>query len=248
MTGIYQIRNVINGHRYVGSAFNIKGRWSVHKHLLVNRKHINRHLQNVWNKYGEQNFIFEVLEITEKEKIISREQFFIDTLKPEYNLSPTAGNTTGVLFSEERRNNISNALKGKCAGVNNPAAKINFEIAAKMREDYKSGQYSQKQLCKKYNVSIRTVQSTLYNKIWKDENYEYETQLFSETHKKRIGMAQSGEKSNCVKLTWEKVKEIREKYKKGDISMKKLSLEYGVCVMNIHDIIHNIIWKQQGDE
>jgi hypothetical protein len=51
-SGIYQIRNKANGHRYVGSSNNIQERW--HKHIsdLNRNKHHSRHLQNAWNKYG----------------------------------------------------------------------------------------------------------------------------------------------------------------------------------------------------
>ena len=65
-TGIYNIRNIINNNIYIGSASNLKNRWNVHKHKLSNNKHVNIHLQRAFNKYGSENFIFEVIEYVDK--------------------------------------------------------------------------------------------------------------------------------------------------------------------------------------
>jgi group I intron endonuclease len=103
-SGIYQIKNKKNNKVYIGSAVSLGQRFSVHTHCLRNDKHHNRHLQNAWNKYGEDSFLFEVLEkVEDKEKLVEREQHWIDIREPEYNLSPTAGSTLGVKYSEEAR-------------------------------------------------------------------------------------------------------------------------------------------------
>lgn len=47
--GIYALE--INGHKYVGSAINIKKRLRQHRHALRNNKHDNKYLQNLYNKY-----------------------------------------------------------------------------------------------------------------------------------------------------------------------------------------------------
>lgn len=62
-SGIYKIENTINSKVYVGSSNNIKVRWRKHKALLRHNKHPNQHLQNAWNKYGEDMFIFSVIEL-----------------------------------------------------------------------------------------------------------------------------------------------------------------------------------------
>lgn len=77
--GIYKIANIINNKIYIGSAYNLKKRFDVHKSQLKNNKHNNGHLQKSYNKYGSDNFKFCSLEIIENvENIISREQNFID--------------------------------------------------------------------------------------------------------------------------------------------------------------------------
>lgn len=62
MNVIYKIRNLINGNFYVGSTTNRKERWRTHRNKLRGGRHHCRHLQAAWAKYGEERFIFEVVE------------------------------------------------------------------------------------------------------------------------------------------------------------------------------------------
>lgn len=59
---IYKIRNLINGKFYVGSAQDTRSRFRQHRRLLRKGTHHCKHLQNAWNKYGEDLFKFEVVE------------------------------------------------------------------------------------------------------------------------------------------------------------------------------------------
>jgi group I intron endonuclease len=63
--GIYKIRNLLNDHFYIGSAVNLKRRKSRHFSELRNKKHNNKRLQAAWDKYGEEAFIFEIVELVE---------------------------------------------------------------------------------------------------------------------------------------------------------------------------------------
>lgn len=58
---IYVIKNKITGQKYIGSTAHIKQRFSKHKSDLVNNKHHNKLLQDSWNNYGEDNFLFEII-------------------------------------------------------------------------------------------------------------------------------------------------------------------------------------------
>jgi group I intron endonuclease len=60
--GIYKIINVINNKFYVGSAVDLRRRKTRHFSELRTGKHNNRHLQAAWIKYGEQAFVFVVVE------------------------------------------------------------------------------------------------------------------------------------------------------------------------------------------
>lgn len=115
--GIYKITNTVNGKVYVGSAVNLRRRFTQHRHSLRKDKHHSIKLQRSWNKHGENRFIFSVIEhVTEKEKLIDREQFWMDKLdvfNVGYNTEPMAGNSLGVKHSEEARKNMSLAHIGK---------------------------------------------------------------------------------------------------------------------------------------
>ena len=113
-TGIYLIKNTITNQIYVGStSSSFRKRFHQHFNSLKHNKHHNKHFQSSYNKYGKENFCFIILELCEKEKCIEREQYYIDTLLPEYNKSPTAGSMLGNKLSEETKEKISKANKGK---------------------------------------------------------------------------------------------------------------------------------------
>ena len=104
--GIYKITNVINNKYYIGSALSIRYRLNTHKRLLRDNKHFNNHLQASYNKHGLSNFVFEQLEVTTKETMIEKEQYWIDHLdatnvKKGYNKRKIASNNLGVKASEE---------------------------------------------------------------------------------------------------------------------------------------------------
>lgn len=61
--GIYSITNLINNKKYIGSAINIYERLTQHYNELNKQKHFNKHLQQSWLKYGEDNFIFRIVEV-----------------------------------------------------------------------------------------------------------------------------------------------------------------------------------------
>jgi group I intron endonuclease len=114
-TGIYRIINTINGQYYIGSATNLRGRWRWHLSSLNNNKHHNLYLQRSFNLYGKENFVFDILEFCEKENLIVREQFWIDSYKSSgevlYNICLIAGNTLGTKRSQETKTKISEAKK-----------------------------------------------------------------------------------------------------------------------------------------
>ena len=61
--GIYSIRNKENNKRYVGESLDIAIRFKEHKESLKQNKHHSYKLQNDYNKYGVNNFEFEILEV-----------------------------------------------------------------------------------------------------------------------------------------------------------------------------------------
>lgn len=100
-SGIYQIVNKVNGKSYIGSSINLTWRKTKHFTELRNQKHHSIILQKAFNKYNEDNFEFKILANTLPEHLIKLEQWYIDNLKPEYNVCRIAGSCLGVKRSKE---------------------------------------------------------------------------------------------------------------------------------------------------
>ena len=96
-TGVYQNRNVIHGKVYIGSTTtSFQKRFDHHLHCLINNKHKNRYLQNAWNKYGKDNFIFEILSICSIDICLLKEQEYLDKIKFKYNINPISSGTPNL--------------------------------------------------------------------------------------------------------------------------------------------------------
>jgi group I intron endonuclease len=80
IAGIYLIKNTANGKAYVGQSINIKQRITNHRHYLRKGIHPNKHLQASFSKYGEKNFIFEIIEKSfDNEKLTELESKWIES-------------------------------------------------------------------------------------------------------------------------------------------------------------------------
>lgn len=119
MTGIYKIQSIINPDRiYIGSAKDIDKRWREHKRDLLMNRHKSQKLQRHYNKYGELDFIYTILICCEIDELISKEQFFIDSLKPYFNTNIIANSPLGLKRSQETKDKISAKNKGKYGNRN----------------------------------------------------------------------------------------------------------------------------------
>ncbi|HHT9147125.1 MAG TPA: GIY-YIG nuclease family protein [Candidatus Wunengus sp. YC61] len=132
--GIYKIENLVNGKVYIGSSVDIKNRWRQHLQCLVKGKHGNRYLQRAWDKYGAENFKFDIVEKCDSKILVEREQQFMDffdACQCGYNLSPTAGSNLGIIHSEESRKKNSIARTGKKRGPHSEEHRRKISIAGK---------------------------------------------------------------------------------------------------------------------
>jgi group I intron endonuclease len=123
--GIYKIENLMNHKVYYGSSTNLKKRLREHKCELRKNTHVNVHLQNAWNLYGENAFTFDVVEEFSEGEIDNRElrkkeTFYIQENKTYidefgYNNIPGGIGTLNLPCSEDKRKKISESNKGKIA-------------------------------------------------------------------------------------------------------------------------------------
>lgn len=140
--GIYGIRNVVNGKIYVGkTGMNFGDRWDSHRSLLNNNKHSNPYLQNAWNKYGNDNFEFIILEECAVGELNEREIYYISYYR-EQNLSYNIydGGDGGILLGKH----LSDETKKKIGEKNkiNSSGKVHSEeTKLKMSEAHKGKKY-----------------------------------------------------------------------------------------------------------
>jgi len=104
--GIYAIRNAITGQLYIGCAENLYKRCRTHRICLRGGYHGNLYLQRSWKKYGENNFEFLLVELTDLELLKEREKIWIkefhsDQLKNGFNMTE-GGDGCPVLCKESR--------------------------------------------------------------------------------------------------------------------------------------------------
>lgn len=117
LSGIYAIRNTVNGKMYIGSSVDIRARWAMHRSDLKHQTHHSIALQRAWAKYGRPAFVFEVLELIEDaDARLARETELIASHKAAdglhgYNCCPEAGTARGVKHTEEAKRRMSEAQK-----------------------------------------------------------------------------------------------------------------------------------------
>ncbi len=111
--GIYEIRHVASGRRYIGSTTCFAQRWCNHRKALRSGEHYSAFLQRSWNKYGEQAFVFDVLEkIDDSSILLTREQEWLDHEKPEFNTATCAeAPRRGSKMTPAQRRRHSAAMK-----------------------------------------------------------------------------------------------------------------------------------------
>lgn len=185
--GVYCFKNKINNKIYIGSAKNLRKRFVQHISNLRLNKHHSIHFQNAWNKYKEENFEYNVIELVEDISILLvREQYYLDTLlfaqeyinkqstkflELGYNINPIASNRLG---SKQSIESIYNSV------INNPKVKpvlwYNFS-GEFLGEFISSGEASKASNINRCNIlsccKHQQEYTSKYFFIFKDELYKY---------------------------------------------------------------------------
>lgn len=201
VSGIYAIKNLINNKLYIGQSSNINVRWTHHKIDLNNNIHHNKHLQNAWNKYHEENFDFYVIEECVESKLDEREKYWINyynTYYDGYNLDKGGNGIRGYKHTDDEINKMRISSSPLC--VLQFDANFNFinewvggiSHAAKELHITK---YAIKSRCEKLNKKM-----TLYNNCYWIYKKEYESIKF--TWDKYL--------SNCKIIDYKKVRNKKQ--------------------------------------
>jgi group I intron endonuclease len=89
--GVFQVKNLKNGKVLLGSSTNLHGPLNKHRFMLSIGRHDNKVLQNDWNQYGADAFVFEILDAFEprdepgfsvEDELTLLEQIWLERLQP----------------------------------------------------------------------------------------------------------------------------------------------------------------------
>lgn len=181
---IYKITNLIDGKFYIGSSTNLYKRYYTHvNHINTNRKSCVKLIRAV-QKYGSDNFKFEIVAKCPVEYVLKLEQWFITNLNPEYNVAKVAGSNVGIKRSDEvklqrsmiqkenwsddryRQHHLDKLSLNWKTGSDHRCAKIDEDVARQIKM-----LLSQSKTCievaNQLHVGLYTVKDIKRNKTWK---------------------------------------------------------------------------------
>ena len=102
-SGIYRWVNNINNKSYVGSSVNLYSRLTNYYSIKYLNRSVLRGNSLIYRAlllHGHNNFNLEILEYCDRKFVIDREQYYLDLLKPEYNILNKAGSNS--VFKQSR--------------------------------------------------------------------------------------------------------------------------------------------------
>lgn len=227
-SAVYKIINLQNNKIYIGSSLNVNQRLNAHKRNLRDNKHINKILQEEYNSFGVQNFVYGIIEYVEydKELLLDREQYWLDYYKSYdnnygYNIFSDSRNANGYKHTDESKKKMSEFQKGKVLSdehknkisetlLKNPPTK------GKIMSDETKQKLSISHTGKKLSeVTKQRISKTLKSKERKLT--EDELKMRSENNK--------GAKNPQAKLNEDQVRDIRHMAKEG-YSYKEIHNKY----------------------
>lgn len=154
--GVYRLINTITQESYVGSSANVGKRLRQYysNSYLINKtlKHNSRIYKSIL-EYNYSNFNLEILEYCNTEPLISREQYYMDLLKPEYNILKIAGSLSGFKHSAET------LLKFKSRKPSTGHVTIVISIEKKIILEYGSVRAAAKSISVSHTTLLRYIKS-----------------------------------------------------------------------------------------
>jgi hypothetical protein len=184
---IYKITNLINGEFYIGSSTNLYKRYYTHLNDMRNQRKTCVRLNRAVNKYGEDNFKFQIIARCPMEYVIRLEQWFISNSYPQYNIAKIAGSNLGIKRSQEvklersiiqkknwddveyRKHHLEKLSENWKHGSNHKGAKIDESKVIKIKILLKEC-VSSVNISNELKVSLYIVKDIKRGKTWKHVN------------------------------------------------------------------------------
>lgn len=164
--GIYQISNKIDDRVYIGSTNWLRDRYRHHKRQLTKGENPSILLQRFASKYGVDTLVFTVLEVIEEDKLLEREEYYLNLLNCKFNAMLTPLRQKGYKHTEKTVKKMKKIAKEsfKNGRISWNKGKFIFsqEQVLLIRERINNGE-RQVDLAKEYKVTLSTI-NRLYNK------------------------------------------------------------------------------------
>lgn len=189
ISAIYKIQSLIKPERiYIGSAVNISSRWNLHLNYLKNNKHHSIKLQNHYNKYSKSDLCFSIVEPCFPQFLTVREQYYLNTLKPFFNICKTAGSPLGLKRSDESKQKNREAHLGKKA-TSETKQKLSIANKGKIITEETRQKYRISKMGNKYSSGCTHICS-------EETKKKLSERIISEEWKQKIRIAQTGKKDS----------------------------------------------------
>lgn len=166
--GIYMIKCIANGRIYIGQSVNIKGRAQEHRRALEKGIHNNKIMQNYFNKYGQENFIIEIVEKVENAKnLTDRENYWASYYNSfdrnkGFNICPIKSSVA-----------LNSSFSQKFIGSLNGGSKLTEKEVILICDLLNQDSFTYTEIAKKFNVTYKAISHIKKGRNWRHISEQY---------------------------------------------------------------------------
>lgn len=212
--GVYIIRCLSSQKIYVGSTtMTFLKRYYHHSNQLSKNNHKNKYLQNSYNKYGADDFVFDILEICDRTFCLEREQEWINNTNCidkniGFNINPNASGTPNMSKETiEKRTNTIRLFREECIVY---------------YKQFKNHEITFDEIPKKFKKSVKAWSSQISNSGYFEKGFEpwNKGKKYDSTDHLKVPKTITPK----LKQAWKKTSErAREKYPQIDVFDKNMN-------------------------
>lgn len=242
--GIYRIRNIKTNKVYIGQTTDkFINRYNSHLNRLNRKHHSNKKLQYDWDYYGEDSFLFEIVEVECEPEIVSElEKYYISKAKSsEYGCYNKKPGGEKIILTDDGIKRVSKYMSNRVisedtkqklrdinTGSNSPVSHLtesdvqNIKIRLMNHEN-------QKEISSEYGVSLGAISAIANNRTWTHVLVDGWDNYISSKKRRR-------------RLSKDDVNEIKELLKNGELNQSEIARMYNCYSSTISNIYLKKTW------